>query len=111
MHTKLTTSTFLIGALLLPVAGYAADYDSDNDRSSPTAFVKDAVITTQIKAKLAADKLASAVNIKVDTDNQGVVTLSGQAKTREEADKAASIARNVEGVVAVENNIQVASGR
>jgi len=107
MNTTITSSAVLIGALLLPVAGHAAD--SDSDRSSPKAFVKDSVITTKIKAKLAAEKIASAVHIKVDTDNNGVVTLSGKAKSREEADKAASIARDVEGVVAVENHIQVAT--
>jgi len=107
MNTKLTTRAMLIGALLLPVAGHAAD--SDSDRSSPKAFVKDSVITTKIKAKLAAEKISTTVHIKVDTDNKGVVTLSGKAKSQEEADKAASIARDVEGVVAVENHIQVAT--
>jgi len=107
MKIKIAAACFLAGALALPVAGYTADADSD--RSSPKAFVKDAVITTKIKAKLAEEKLASAVQIKVDTDNKGVVTLSGTARTQEEADKAVSIARNVEGVAAVENNIKVAS--
>lgn len=107
MNTKITTSALLIGASLLPVAGYSAD--SDSDRSSPTAFVKDSVITTKIKAKLAAEKISSVAHIRVDTDNKGVVTLSGKAKNQSEADKAASIARNVEGVVAVENHIQIAA--
>jgi len=107
MKIKIAAACFLAGALALPVAGYTAD--SDSDRSSPKAFVKDAVITTKIKAKLAEEKLASAVQIKVDTDNNGVVTLSGTARTQEEADKAVSIARNVEGVAAVENHIKVAA--
>jgi hyperosmotically inducible periplasmic protein len=53
----------------------------------------------------------SALHIKVDTENNGVVTLSGKAKSQEEADKAVSIARAVEGVVSVENNIQIAAHR
>ena len=109
MNTKLITSVILIGGLLLPVAGYTADYDSD--RSSPKAFVKDSVITTKIKAKLAGEKLASAAHIKVDTDKKGIVTLSGTTKTQEEADKAVSIARGVEGVVTVENNIKIVDHR
>ncbi len=108
MRTILTTSAVLIGALLLPVAGYA---DGDTDRSSPKAFVTDAVITTKVKAKMANDKEVSALHIKVDTDNKGVVTLSGKAKSQEEADKAVSIARGVEGVVSVENKIQVVAHR
>lgn len=109
MNRTFTTSAVLIGALLLPVAGYTADYDSD--RSSPEAFVKDSVITAKIKARLAEEKLSSAVHIKVDTDKKGIVTLSGTAKSQDEVNRAISIARGVEGVAAVENNIQVAARR
>jgi hyperosmotically inducible protein len=108
MKIKIAAACFLAGALVLPVTGHAAD--DDTDRSSPKAFfVSDAIITAKIKAKLAEEKLASAVQIKVDTDDKGVVILSGTAKTQEEADKAVSIARNVEGVGTVENNIKVAA--
>lgn len=109
MKTKIAATCFLAGALALPVAAYPAD--SDSDRSSPQAFIKDSVVTTKIKAKLAAEKLASLKRVRVDTDDKGIVTLSGTVKTRHEADRAASIARNVEGVVAVENKLVVASRR
>ena len=107
MNSKITTSAVLIGALLLPAMGHAAD--SGNDRSSPKTLVKDSVITTKIKAKLAAEKITSAVHISVDTDKNGIVTLSGKVKSRQEAEKAVSLARNVEGVVAVENHIKIAT--
>ena len=110
MNIKLVSSTLLVSALLLPVAGHAAP-DPDSDRSSPEAFIKDSLITSKVKAQLASDKVVSALHIKVDTDSKGVVILSGKAKTQEEADKAVSIARSVEGVVAVENNIQIAANR
>ncbi len=109
MNTKLVTTCIVAAALMLPLAGFTADYDTD--RSSPKAFVKDAVITTKIKAKLAAEKLASAVHIRVDTDNKGVVTLSGKAKSQDEADKAVSIANSIEGVILVENNIEIVAHR
>jgi len=109
MKTKLATGTMLIGALLLPVAAYSADYDTD--RSSPKAFVKDSVITAKVKAQMVKDRDVSALHIRVDTDNKGVVTLSGKAKSPEEAAKAVAIARSVEGVVSVENNIQVVADR
>ena len=105
MKSKIAAACFLAGALTLPVAGYTAD--SDSDRLSATAYVKDSIITTKIKTKLAEEKLAGAVQIKVETDNKGVVTLSGTAKTQEEADEAVSIARSVEGVATVKNNIKV----
>ena len=109
MNTKRVTTCIAAAALMLPIAGYTADYDTD--RSSPKAFVKDTVITAKVKAKMAKDKDVSALHIKVDTDNKGVVTLSGKAKSQEEADKAVSIARGVEGVVSVENNIQIVAHR
>lgn len=109
MNIKLMTSCITAAALMLPVAGYTADYDSD--RSSPKAFIKDSIITTKIKSRMANDPDVSALHIRVDTDNKGVVTLSGKAKSLEEADKAASIARGVEGVVSVENNIQIVAHR
>lgn len=105
MKIRLATTCFLIGALLAPVIGHT--YDSDTDRSHPKAFVKDSAITTKIKAKLAAEKPSSLIKVRVDTDNKGVVWLSGTVETQAEADKAAAIARDTEGVTSVENHIQV----
>ena len=105
MKIKLVTTCFLLGALLAPVAGYTAD--SDTDRSHPGAFVKDSVITTKIKAKLAKEKMGSLVHISVDTDKDGIVWLSGTAKTQEQIDKAVSIAHDTEGVKSVESQIKI----
>lgn len=105
MNTKLAASCLVAGALMLPIAGYTAD--SDSDRSSPKAFVKDSVITAKIKAELAEEKMSSLVRISVDTDNKGMVVLSGTAASKNAADKAVSIARAVKGVTSVQNNIQI----
>lgn len=105
MKTRLATTCFIIGTLLAPVAAHAAEPDSD--RSHPMAFVKDSVITTKIKAKLAEEKMSSLAHIKVDTDKKGAVVLSGKVRTQEEADKAASIAHATEGVTSVKNKIQI----
>lgn len=109
MNRKFATYTLLLGALAMPLASFAGDTDSD--RSSPKAFIKDSAITAEIKAKMAADDQVSALHIKVDTDNNGVVTLTGKAKSRAEAAKAATIARKVEGVKAVNDHIMVAADR
>jgi hypothetical protein len=45
------------------------------------------------------DPVVSALHIKVDTDDKGVVQLSGNAKSQAEADKAVAIAKKVEGVL------------
>jgi hyperosmotically inducible protein len=73
--------------------------------------VSDSVITTKVKAELAKEKNVSATHIKVDTDNSGVVTLSGTAKSQQEADRAAQIARDVKGVTSVNNNIQIGAAK
>jgi hyperosmotically inducible protein len=110
MNIKLAT-TLVIGALILPVAGYAADVTSTKETVKEA--VSDSVITTKIKAKFAEDKRVSAMNIKVETDDKGVVTLSGNAKSDAEADQAVKLARNTKGVTSVTNNIVVvdASGK
>ena len=105
MNTKLMTACFVIGTLMVPVAVRAADGDSD--RAHPVAFVKDSVITTKVKTKLAADKIHSLTQIHVDTDRNGMVVLSGSVKSQEDADAAASIARETEGVTSVQNNMKI----
>ena len=105
MKIKLATACFVLGTLLAPIVGFTAD--SDTDRSDTKTYVKDSAITTKIKAKLAEEKMNSLVNIKVDTDSNGVVWLSGTAKTQEDADKAASIARDTEGVKSVKSRIEI----
>jgi len=99
----------MIGSVLAPVAAYAAD--SDTDRSNPALFVKDSVITTKVKAKLAAQHLGSVKHIKVDTDKNGVVWMSGTANSQEEVDQAITIARNTEGVKTVNSELKVQKDR
>ena len=104
-HMKLAASCLVAGALMLPIAGYAADSDSAK------TYVKDSAITTKIKAELAEEKLSSLVRISVDTDNKGMVTLGGTASSQSASDKAVSIARAVKGVTSVENHIQIAADK
>jgi hyperosmotically inducible periplasmic protein len=98
---KYIKSMLLVSALVMPLTGFAADSDSVKTE------LKDSVITTKIKAEYAKDKTVSATKVEVNTDNAGVVKLSGTAKTQAEADKAVQLAKSVKGVTSVENNIQV----
>jgi hyperosmotically inducible protein len=106
MKKKLATTLVVIGVLLGPVVTLAAE-DSDKDRSSPEAYVKDSAITTKIKAKLAADQITSVGNIHVDTDANGVVWLHGTAHTQKAVDTAVAIARATEGVKDVHSRLTV----
>lgn len=109
MKIKFATACFVIGTLLAPVTIFAAD--GDTDRAHPMKFVKDSVITTKIKAKLAEHKISSLAHIKVDTDANGAVVLGGTVKSQEEADKAVSTARETEGVTSVKSNIRIKKAR
>lgn len=104
MKTTIAMTCLIVSAALVPVVSFAGD-DADMDRSHPKAFVKDSAITTKIKTKLAAEHLTSMGRIHVDTDANGVVWLSGSARSQDEIDRAVSIARDTEHVVAVKNKL------
>jgi len=105
MNNKTVTTCLFAAALVLPIAGYAAD--GDKDRSSPKVFVKDSAITAKVKTELAEEKLSSLVKIKVDTDNKGEVSLSGTAANQAAIDRAVVITRAVKGVTSVQNDIKI----
>jgi hyperosmotically inducible protein len=105
MNTRRTIACLVAATMLGPVTTRAAD--SDTDRSNPSAFVKDSVITTEIKSKLAAEHITSLGRISVDTDRNGVVYLSGSAKSQQAIDKAVLIARETEGVKAVHSTLRI----
>jgi hyperosmotically inducible protein len=83
------------------------DTSGPGDSSGPGTYVKDSLITTKVKSKLAAKHLSTLTNIKVDTDQQGVVWLSGTAPTKDAKDMAGMIARDTDGVTGVHNKIEV----
>jgi hyperosmotically inducible protein len=105
MRYTLAAACFVIGATLAPVAIYAQD--KDTDRANAHAYVKDSAITTKIKSKLAAENPKTLARISVDTDDRGIVFMSGTVEKQADADKAVMIARNTEGVKAVRSEIRV----
>jgi hyperosmotically inducible periplasmic protein len=106
-NMKLASARALLVAagLLAGAAVYAQD--ADVDRSHPKAFVKDSVITSKIKSKLAAEHITSLGRIRVDTDEDGVVWLSGSADSREAVQRAEAIARDTDGVRGVHSSLVV----
>ena len=70
------------------------------------AFVDDTGITTLVKTRMAESKLVSASSISVETLN-GTVMLSGFAKSSTEKNEAERIARGVNNVKVVKNEIAV----
>lgn len=89
------------------VAPVAPADEVDSDRDHPQVFVGDSVITAKVKAHLLAQGLDDFGHIRVDTDRDGVVWLSGTARTHDAAGKAVAIARETKGVVKVNDGITV----
>jgi osmotically-inducible protein OsmY len=77
-------------------------------QSSVGEYIDDATITTQVKARMVENKQVDAAAISVETLN-GTVMLSGFAKNSEERAAAEAIARGVNGVKSVKNEIAVRS--
>jgi osmotically-inducible protein OsmY len=102
MKTILKGSWLLTGAFVL-IAGLAG---CANTGEKSGAYVDDSWITSKVKSEMIADKHVKARDISVNT-HKGVVTLSGNAATWDESNKAAEIARGVKGVTHVENDIHV----
>jgi len=81
-------------------------YKVGSDPRSIGTQIDDATITAKVKLKLIEDPITKARKIDVDTVN-GVVTLTGVVESEKEIKRAIEIARNVEGVKKVVNNLSV----
>lgn len=66
----------------------------------------DTIITTKVKAEMAADPVVKAMDVHVETQ-KGIVMLSGFVPSKAEADKAVELARKVEGVQEVKSSLQI----
>jgi hyperosmotically inducible periplasmic protein len=69
-------------------------------------YVDDATLTTKVKAALLADDEVKGLAISVETSG-GKVQLTGTAKSDAERQKAEQLAKNIEGVTAVQNSIAI----
>jgi len=69
-------------------------------------YTSDASITTSVKTSYAKDPAVAATAIGVETMD-GIVQLSGFAKTSEEKSRAEVLAKQVKGVKSVRNSIIV----
>ncbi len=100
LKTPLLALVSIAGLLMLP--GCAVT----RGQSTVGAYVDDATITTQIKARMIENRHVDAAAIKVETLN-GTVLLSGFAKSVAERNAADAIARGVSGVKSVRNDLVV----
>ncbi|HEX5629312.1 MAG TPA: BON domain-containing protein [Usitatibacteraceae bacterium] len=75
-------------------------------QQSPGAYVDDSVITGKVKAAVLEEPMLKSAEINVETF-KGVVQLTGFVSSRAAIDKAVEVARRVEGVKSVKNDMIV----
>ena len=79
---------------------------STSKQSGTGEYVDDSVITTKVKTMLASDDFLKSFEISVET-YKGIVQLSGFVDSQKAVDKAGEVARGVNGVKSVKNNLNV----
>ncbi len=102
MNIRIALTAGMTAIVLLTTAGCAVT----RGQETVGAYVDDSVITTQIKARFVDSPVVGAAAISVETLN-GTVMLSGFAKNSTEKTEAERIAKDVNGVKAVKNEIAI----
>jgi len=106
-HTLSLAFTIVsIGAMPLTVGLLASGCAGDRYHESTGESIDDTATTGRVKKALHADTLYKFDDVKVTTF-KGTVQLSGFADSRDAKNRAGEIARSVEGVKDLENNISV----
>jgi osmotically-inducible protein OsmY len=91
--------------VLMMIAAFAACASTPKQESTGE-YIDDSVITTKIKALLANDDFLKSFQISVES-RKGIVLLSGFVDSQKAVDRAGEIARDVKGVVSVNNYLVV----
>jgi hyperosmotically inducible protein len=102
----LSVALAAIGAAAL--SGCASKREPETKRTTGE-FTNDAALTAKVKSAIATDvgaRTAAAINIET---YRGVVQLTGFVDSREQAQRAESAAKKVEGVKSVKNDVRIKS--
>jgi osmotically-inducible protein OsmY len=97
---KIATGLFV--ASLFAVVGCAPT----PTREGTGEYIDDSVVTAKVKAGILNEPTLKSTEINVETF-KGVVQLSGFVAQPEDIAKAGAIARNVQGVTSVKNDIRL----
>jgi hyperosmotically inducible protein len=102
MKKKNVVMSCLVLLMLITLVACA----STRTHESTGEYVDDSVITTKVKTLLANDDFLKSFQISVETF-KGTVQLSGFVNSRQAVKKAGEIARSVQGVQSVRNDLIV----
>jgi hypothetical protein len=102
MYVVKSLSALFATLLLMTSLGCA----SSQTKEGTGEYVDDSVITTKVKAAILGEPGLKVAEINVETF-KGVVQLSGFVNSREDMDAAVKVARNVNGVTSVKNDMHL----
>ena len=94
--------TFIFAILLSSVLGCAGT----STKEGTGEYVDDTVITTKVKTAIFNEPSLKSAQINVETF-KGVVQLTGFVSSQANIDRAAQVARGVEGVTSVRNDMRM----
>lgn len=115
-----TLMAVMLGSVLASGSAFAAETTTDKAHNTASStgdkidssmnkvgdFMDDSTITAKVKAALVDDESIKSTDISVKTDKK-VVTLSGFVESQQQAEKAVSVAKGVEGVTSVSDKLHV----
>lgn len=94
--------TFILAIVLASLVGCAGT----STRQGTGEYFDDTVITTKVKAAIFNEPTLKSSEISVETF-KGTVQLSGFVSSRADINKAVELARGVQGVTSVKNDMRV----
>lgn len=104
MKINKTLAALIVGTAVLGTAACS----STRTQRAPGEQVDDAALLTSVKSALAAESAEMAADVNVDV-NRGDVKLSGFVDNANDKSRAVAVAKGVDGVKSVQNDIAVGS--
>lgn len=102
MSKSLRPFTFFLPLVLIAFMGCA----STRTHESPGEYIDDSVITLKVKTAILGEETLKSAEINVETF-KGVVQLSGFVNSQADINKAVVVAKSVNGVISVKNDMQL----
>ena len=102
MRTQNRFIAFFFAFLIVAMAGCAGS----STKRGTGEYIDDTAISTKVKSALFADPDTSAVQVNIET-YRGVVKISGFVDSQAKINRTVEVARSVEGVKEVRNNMTV----
>jgi hyperosmotically inducible protein len=102
MNSFKRLSAFLLAGAFVSALGCAGSATQESTKE----YVTDSWITTKVKAALVDDAAVKSTEVNVETF-KGVVQLSGFVSSNAAMHEAVRVARNIEGVSSVKNDMRI----